>query len=74
MHMKKDCAGKGKLVSRMMFVKENAKLPCKHDCALAKQEMESHLHHLIELELEYRPPLKEQEEMDVGNGDCHLEF
>jgi hypothetical protein len=29
---------------------------------LAKQEMEPHLHHLIEFELEYLPPLKKQEE------------
>jgi hypothetical protein len=59
-----------------MFLKENAKVPRKHYCVLAKHEMESHLHLLIELELEYLPPLKEQEEeipLDVGNGDCHLE-
>jgi hypothetical protein len=28
---------------------------------LAQQEMKPHLHHLIEFELEYIPPLKKQE-------------
>jgi hypothetical protein len=68
---------KDKLVSRMMFVKENAKFLRKHYCALAKQEMEPHLHHMIELELQYLPPLKEEQEeitLDVGKDDCHLEF
>jgi len=68
---------KDKLVSRMMFVKENAKFLHKHYCALAKQEREPHLHHLVELELEYLPPWKEQEKqipLDVGKDDCDLEF
>jgi hypothetical protein len=40
---------------------------------LAKQEMEPYLHHLIEFELEYLPPVKKQEEeipLDVGKDDC----
>jgi hypothetical protein len=36
-----------------MFVKDDAKFLHKHYCALVKQEMEPHLHHLIELEHEY---------------------
>jgi hypothetical protein len=61
----------------MVFVKENAKFPRKHYSVLANQEMESHLHHMIELELEYLPPLKEKDEeipLDVANGDYHLEL
>jgi hypothetical protein len=47
--------------------KENVKLLRKNYCVLAKQEIEPHLHQLIELELEYLPPLKEQnEEISFG--------
>jgi hypothetical protein len=61
----------------MMFVKENSCFLHKHYCALAKQEMEPHLHHLAELELKYLPPLKEQEEeapLDVGIDDCEQDI
>jgi hypothetical protein len=68
---------KDEVVSRMMFVKENSCFLHKHYCALAKQEMEPHLHHLAELELKYLPPLKEQEEeapLDVGIDDCEQDI
>jgi hypothetical protein len=58
-----------KLVSRMMFVKENAKFLHKHYCELAKQEREEHLHQLVGLELQYLPPLKEDAPLDVGKDD-----
>jgi hypothetical protein len=46
----------------------------KHYSVLAKQEMEPHLHHLIEFELEYLSLLKKQEEeipLDVGIDECN---
>ena len=43
---------------------------------LANEETESHSHFLVDLELEYLPPLvvEEEEEGDAGQNDHLLEF
>ena len=65
------------LVARMMFIRENIKFLRKHYVSLARGEREAHLHELIEYELEYLPPLHEEEDdsdEDVGQDDHLLEF
>jgi len=65
-----------KPVGSIMFVREHIKYLRKHYCKLAKEETESHSHFLVDLELEYLPPLvgEEEEEGDVGQNDHLLEF
>ena len=61
----------------MMFIRENVRFLRKHYVSLASGEKEAHLHDLIEYELEYLPPLHEEEhdsDEDVGQNDHLLEF
>ena len=65
------------LVARMMFVREDIRCLRKHYVDLAKTEREVDLHDLIQHELEYLPPLEEDEDenkIDVGQDDHLLDF
>ena len=63
------------LMSNIMFVKENTMFLHKHYRGLVKAETEPSLHFLVDLKMEYLPPLPNKEEdLDVGQDDHLLIF
>ena len=49
------------LVSNIMFAKENTKFLHKHYSGLARAETDPSLHFLVDLEMEYLPPLPNED-------------
>ena len=64
-------------MARIIFIRENIRFLRKYYVSLVSREREAHLHDLIEYELEYLPPLHEEDydsDEDVGQNDHLLEF
>ena len=65
---------KPELSQRMMFVRENCSLLHKYYEEIAKEWKPEEDHWLIPQEKMYLPPIYEEEETDVGQGDHLLRF